>query len=62
MLKYFNKFRKDDKGATMVEYGLLVAVIAMVVVGGAVLLGGEMVTTYTAACGLNVGTTVPAGC
>jgi pilus assembly protein Flp/PilA len=30
----------EDKGAAMVEYGLLVALIAVVVAGGAAALGG----------------------
>lgn len=42
MLKYLNAFRKDESGATMVEYGLMVAVIAMVVVVGGVALGISM--------------------
>lgn len=31
-----------DEGATMVEYGLIVAVIALVVVAGAILLGNAL--------------------
>jgi len=42
MLKFLNKFRKNESGATMVEYGLMVAVIAMVVVVGGVALGISM--------------------
>lgn len=49
MLKYLNKFRKNENGATMVEYGLLVAVIAMIVVGGAALLGTGVDSTMDAA-------------
>ncbi|MEH6526553.1 MAG: Flp family type IVb pilin [Sneathiella sp.] len=39
MIKLLNSFRKDESGATMVEYGLLVAVIAMVVILSGVTLG-----------------------
>lgn len=42
MIKLLNSFRKEESGATMVEYGLMVAVIAMVVVIGAVGLGTEV--------------------
>lgn len=42
MIKYLNTFRKDENGATMVEYGLMVAVIAMIVVVGGVALGISM--------------------
>ena len=42
MIRFLNKYRKDESGATMVEYGLMVAVIAMVVVVGGVALGVSM--------------------
>ncbi|MEV7454528.1 Flp family type IVb pilin [Pseudarthrobacter oxydans] len=31
---------ESEKGATMVEYGLMVALIAIIVAGGATILGG----------------------
>jgi pilus assembly protein Flp/PilA len=34
--------KKDDEGATMVEYGLIVAAIALVVVVGAGLFGDDL--------------------
>lgn len=34
--------RKDDKGATAVEYGLLVALIAAVIIAAVVTLGGKI--------------------
>jgi len=37
---------KDERGATMVEYGLLVALIAMVVAVGAELLGAGIDTLF----------------
>jgi len=36
------KFVSDDEGATAVEYGLLVALIAAVIVGTVVILGGQV--------------------
>lgn len=39
MRKFFTSFYKDEHGATMVEYGLMVAVIAMIVVVGGIALG-----------------------
>ncbi len=35
------RFFKDEEGATAVEYGLMVALIAAVIVGAVTLLGGE---------------------
>lgn len=45
------KFIKDDRGASAVEYGLLVALIAAVIVGAVTLLGGNLNATlnYVAA-------------
>jgi pilus assembly protein Flp/PilA len=36
------KFTKDEKGASMVEYILLVALIALAVIAAVVFLGGEV--------------------
>ena len=38
--------RKDDKGATAVEYGLMVALIAVVIIGAVTLLGGNLNTMF----------------
>ena len=40
------KFSKDDKGASAVEYGLLVALITAVIVGAVTLLGGNLKATF----------------
>jgi len=40
------KFLKDDKGAGAVEYALLVAMIAAVIVGAVTLLGGNLKATF----------------
>lgn len=39
--------KKDEKGATAVEYGLLVALIAAVIIGTVVLLGGQIDAGFT---------------
>lgn len=36
------RFFKDEEGATAVEYGLLVALIAAVIVGTVAILGGKI--------------------
>jgi pilus assembly protein Flp/PilA len=43
--------RRDEEGATMVEYGLLIALIAMVALAGISLLGVNLQTLYTTASG-----------
>jgi pilus assembly protein Flp/PilA len=37
-----DKFSEKEKGATAVEYGLLVALIAAVIVGTVLILGGQI--------------------
>lgn len=39
--------RNDDEGATAVEYGLLVALIAAVIIATVVLLGTQINTAFT---------------
>lgn len=34
--------KKSDRGATAVEYGLLVGLIAVVIIGAVILLGGQL--------------------
>lgn len=41
------KFVRDEQGATMVEYALLVALIAVVVIGAVSLLGTKTSTTLS---------------
>ena len=38
--------RRDEEGQALVEYGLLVALIAVVVVGSVVLLGADVKTAF----------------
>lgn len=38
---------KTERGASLVEYALLVALIAVVVIGAITLLGGEAKTTFS---------------
>ena len=39
--------RRDERGATAVEYGLMVALIAAVIVGVVTALGGNLTTLFT---------------
>lgn len=41
------RFFKDEEGATAVEYGLLAALIAVVIIGAVQLLGGNLSATFT---------------
>jgi pilus assembly protein Flp/PilA len=43
--------RRDDRGATMVEYGLLVVMIAIVVIPALIVLGPIVASWYTGVIG-----------
>jgi pilus assembly protein Flp/PilA len=47
MLKLINRFRRDERGAAMVEYGLLVGLIALVVAAGATILGNDISAMFS---------------
>ncbi len=47
MLNRIRTFLSQDRGASAVEYGLLVAGIAMVVIAAVFLLGGAVSSTFT---------------
>jgi pilus assembly protein Flp/PilA len=40
-------FKKDEKGVTMLEYGLIAVLVAVAAIGGATTLGGNLNTTFT---------------
>jgi pilus assembly protein Flp/PilA len=45
-------FIRDERGASAVEYGLLVALIAAVIVGAVTLLGGNLKATFEYIAGI----------
>jgi pilus assembly protein Flp/PilA len=45
---FVKTFIADESGATAIEYGLLAALIAVVIITGATLLGGSINTLFTA--------------
>ncbi|GAB14827.1 putative pilin component [Arthrobacter globiformis NBRC 12137] len=61
MLAFFSnaaaRVRRDEKGATAVEYGIMVALIAVVIIVAVTLLGGNMYKTFdSVACQVKGGT------
>lgn len=50
MLSSFNglaaRFRRDQRGATAVEYGIMVSLIAVVIIVAVTLLGGNLKDTF----------------
>lgn len=47
MTRAINNFLKDKTGATAVEYALIVALLAAVIVGAVTVLGGGISTAFT---------------
>ena len=45
-MKKLVNFIKDEKGATAIEYGLIAALIAVVIIVSLTLVGGELNTTF----------------
>ena len=55
----FERIESNEKGATAVEYGLLVGLVALVLVGSLVFLDGPMDALVTKITNAINGTTVP---
>ncbi|HEY3948675.1 Flp family type IVb pilin [Phenylobacterium sp.] len=46
MSKFVTRFLKDESGATAIEYGLIAALVAVVLVTALTALGGQLSTTF----------------
>lgn len=51
MTKFVTRFLKDESGATAIEYGLIVALIAVIIATTITTLGGNLKTAFTKAAG-----------
>jgi pilus assembly protein Flp/PilA len=51
MINALNKFLKNENGATAIEYGLIAALIAVVIVGGVTLIGTNLSAMFTSVAG-----------
>jgi pilus assembly protein Flp/PilA len=47
MRKFLNRFRKDEEGASLVEYGMLVGLIAVVCIVAVTTLGTEVSAVFS---------------
>lgn len=47
MAARFMKFLSDRRGATAIEYGLIAALIALVIIGAVTTVGTKLSTTFT---------------
>ena len=46
-LTWLKSFAKNDEGVTAIEYGLIAALIAVVIIAAITLVGSELQTTFT---------------
>ncbi len=51
MLKSLRRLLRNKKGATAVEYGIMVAAISAVIIGTVVVVGGEVLGAFTDVAG-----------
>lgn len=51
MLNLVARFARSESGATAIEYGLIVALIAVVIIGAVTALGSNLSTTFGAVAG-----------
>ena len=47
LFMFLERFRKDDKGATAIEYGLIAALIAVAAIAGMSALGDGLTEIFT---------------
>jgi pilus assembly protein Flp/PilA len=47
MSKFMTRFLKDESGATAIEYGLIAALIAAVIIGAVGAIGTSLNNTFT---------------
>jgi pilus assembly protein Flp/PilA len=47
MSKFAKRFLKDESGATAIEYGLIAALIAVVIIGAVGAIGSQLNTTFS---------------
>lgn len=47
IVQYMKQFLNDEEGVTAIEYGLIAALIAVVIIGAVQLVGGNLTTVFT---------------
>jgi len=59
---FFTRLRKDEKGATMIEYSILIGIITAVAIAFIIAMGGFVSTAWSTLCS-NINTGAPTiGC
>jgi pilus assembly protein Flp/PilA len=55
MSRVISRFLKNESGATAIEYGLIAALISVVIIGAVTTVGGNLSTTFTSVAGALAG-------
>ena len=50
-MNIFARFAQDESGATAIEYGLIAALISVVIIGAVAALGGQLTTVFESITG-----------
>jgi pilus assembly protein Flp/PilA len=59
MLGFFNRYRRDERGASATEYAMLIVFIALAVAVGATALGGGINNLFKGVASTLTGVTIP---
>ena len=51
MTNLFSRFVRDESGATAIEYGLIAALIAVVIIGAVTSVGTSLTATFNSVAG-----------
>jgi pilus assembly protein Flp/PilA len=51
VVKFIQQFARDEEGVTAIEYGLIAALIAVVIIGGVQLVGTNLNALFTTIAG-----------
>jgi pilus assembly protein Flp/PilA len=47
MFAHFSRLLRDENGVTMIEYGLMGALVAVVIIGAVTVVGTQLNSTFT---------------
>lgn len=50
-MTFLRSFLRDEQGATAIEYGLIAALVSVVIIGGLTLLGGKLDAMFESIAG-----------
>lgn len=45
-MKLFSRFKKDEAGATAIEYGLIAAIVSLAIITGLTIIGPQLKGTF----------------